>query len=73
MWSLDRHELSFMNEYASNFGLLCGSILVAAPVVFLKIRDTITVEEEIEGTDETLEDVLPPGTVEQKRMGGAHI
>lgn len=73
MWSLDKNELSFMNEYASNFGLLCGSILIAAPVVFLKIRDTISVEEEIEGTDETLEDVLPPSVAEQKRLGGDHI
>lgn len=73
MWSLDKNKLSFMGEYASNFGLLCGSILIAAPVVFLKIRDTISVEEEIEGTDETLEDVLPPGAVEQKRLGGDNI
>lgn len=73
MWSLDKNELSYMGEYASNFGLLCGSLLFAAPVVFMKIKDTISVEEDLEGTGETLEDVLPPGAIEQKRMGADHI
>lgn len=73
MWSLDKNELSYMNEYASNFGLLCGSLIIAAPVVFMKIRDTISVEEELQGTDETLEDVLPPGSVEPKHKCGDNI
>jgi hypothetical protein len=36
-------------------------IIVAIPVVFFKIKDSVPVEEELEGTGETLEDVLPPG------------
>jgi hypothetical protein len=32
--------------------------------VFFKIKDSVPVEEELEGTGETLEDVLPPGAVE---------
>lgn len=59
MWSLDRNKISFMAEYASNFGLLAFSILCAAPVIFLKIKDHVTVEEDLVGTDETLADVLP--------------
>ena len=73
MWSLDEKKLPYMNEYASNFGLLCGSILVAVPVVFFKIKDSVPVEEEIEGTGETLEDVLPLGAVESKRVGEEKI
>ncbi|KAJ5940107.1 Major facilitator superfamily domain general substrate transporter [Penicillium verrucosum] len=73
MWSLDERKLPFMNEYASNFGLLCGSILIAVPVVFFKIKDSVPAEEELEGTGETLEDVLPPGVVESKRVGDDKI
>jgi hypothetical protein len=73
MWSLDNNKLPFMNEYASNFGLLCGSILVAVPVVFFKIKDSVPVEEDLAGTDETIEDVLPPGTVESKHVGDEKI
>lgn len=73
MWSLDEKKLPYMNEYASNFGLLCGSILIAVPVVFFKIKDSVPVEDDIQGTDETLEDVLPLGAVESKRVGEEKI
>lgn len=73
MWSLDEKKIPFMNEYASNFGLLCGSILIAVPVVFFKIKDSVPVEEELQGTGETLEDVLPPGAIEPKRVGDDNI
>lgn len=73
MWALDSHKLPYMNEYASNFGLLCGSILVAVPVVFFKIKDSVPAEDELAGTGETLEDVLPPGAIEQKHIGDEKI
>lgn len=73
MWSLDKNELPFMSELASNWGLLCGSLLIAAPVVFMKIKDSIPVEEDLKGTDETIEDVLPPGVVEKHPVGGDNI
>jgi hypothetical protein len=31
----------------------------AAPVIFLKIKDHSTIEDDLKGTDETLADVLP--------------
>jgi len=73
MWSLDKNKLTYMSELASNWGLLCGSLVIAAPVIFLKIKDSIPVEEDLRGTDETMEDVLPPGTIEQKRVAGEAI
>lgn len=69
MWSLDKNKTSYMAEYASNWGLLCGSLLIAAPLVFMKIKDSIPVEEDLKGTGETLEDVLPPGAIEKIRVG----
>ncbi|KAH8804745.1 DUF895 domain membrane protein [Xylogone sp. PMI_703] len=59
MWSLDDHNLPYLNEFASNWALLSASILFAAPVIFWKIKDHVPVEEDLKGTDGTLADVLP--------------
>ena len=65
MWSLDSHTLSYKSEFISNWVLLTVSLLCAAPVIFLKIKDHVTVEEDLVGTDETLADVLPQGHSEK--------
>jgi hypothetical protein len=65
MWSLDSNKLSFKGEFISNWVLLSISLLFAAPVIFLKIKDHVTVEEDLVGTDETLADVLPQGHAEK--------
>lgn len=70
MWSLDSNETPFMNELASNWGILSGSLLVALPVVFMRIRDTVPLEDDLKGTDETIEDVLPPDAIAEKRAAG---
>jgi len=59
MWSLDSRKTSFLAEFISNWVLLSVSLLIAAPVIFLKVKDHVTVEEDLVGTDETLADVLP--------------
>lgn len=61
MWALDSRNLSYEKEFTSNWVLLSASLLCAAPVIFLKIKDHVTVEEDLVGTDETLADVLPQG------------
>lgn len=65
MWSLDSNKLSYMSEFASNWALLSGSLVIAAPVIFFKIKDHVTVEEDLKFSDETLEDVLPQGHPEK--------
>lgn len=65
MWSIDSHDTSFMGEFISNWVLLSVSLVIAAPVIFLKIKDHVTVEEDLAGTDETLADVLPAGHPEK--------
>lgn len=59
-----------MNELASNWGILSGSLLFALPVVFMRIRDTVPLEDDLKGTDETAEDVLPPDALAEKRAVG---
>lgn len=65
MWSLDSNKLPYMSEFASNWALLTGSLLIASPVIFWKIKDHVTVDEDLVGTDETLADVLPSGHPEK--------
>ena len=50
-----------MNEFASSWALLAGSLLIAAPLIFLKIRDTIPIDDDLVFTDETYDDVKPLG------------
>jgi len=65
MWSLDSRKVSYMAEFASNWGLLSGALVIAAPVIFWKIKDHVTIEEDLKNTDETLADVLPQGHPEK--------
>lgn len=47
-----------MTEFASCWGLLVGSMLVASPVIFFKIKDSTAVEDDLRFSDETAADVL---------------
>ena len=56
---LDTNLVSYMNQFAANWGLLAGSLIVAAPVIWTKVKDTTDVEEDIKFSDETLAEVIP--------------
>ena len=56
---IDALGVPFLNEFASSWALLAGSLLIAAPLIFLKIRDTIPIDDDLVFTDETYEDVKP--------------
>ncbi len=58
IWRLDGLKSSFMNLFASCWVLLAGSLVIALPVMILKIKDTVPVEEDLKFTDETIEDVI---------------
>jgi len=60
---LDSNNVAFMTQLAVNWGLLAGSLLIAAPVIWTKVKDTTDLDEDLKFTDETREDVLPPGPV----------
>jgi hypothetical protein len=66
MWAFDRNHPPFMTEFASNWALLLGSLVFAAPVIFLRIKDHVTTEEDLVFSDETLADVLPEGHAEKR-------
>lgn len=56
---LDALNTPFMNLFASCWALLAGSLIVASPLIFTRIRDTVPIEEDLKFTDETYEDVKP--------------
>ncbi|KAK5077309.1 hypothetical protein LTR64_005208 [Lithohypha guttulata] len=58
IWSLDRRRTPYMNLFASCWVLLAGSLIIALPVMLLKIKDTVPVEEDLKFTDEIIEDVM---------------
>lgn len=58
IWRLDGMKNPFMNLFISCWVLLAGSLVVALPVMILKIKDTVPLEEDLKFTDETIEDVI---------------
>ncbi|KAF2120923.1 major facilitator superfamily domain-containing protein [Lophiotrema nucula] len=60
IWRLDGYGKPppYMNLFASCWVLLAGSLVIALPVMILKIKDTVPIEEDLKFTDETMEDVI---------------
>jgi hypothetical protein len=38
---------------------VAAALIIAAPVIFMRIQDTVSVEEDLKFSDETIEDVAP--------------
>ena len=69
IWRVDGLGAPYMNIFASSWGLLAGSLLIALPVMLLKIQDTVPVEEDLKFSDETIDDVF----AHQKSEGSAEV
>ena len=59
IWRLDGLDSPppYMNLFASCWALLAGSLLIAAPVMYWKIKDTVPVEEDLQYSDQTAKEV----------------
>ncbi|KAK7534115.1 major facilitator superfamily domain-containing protein [Phyllosticta citribraziliensis] len=68
IWSLDLDGKPYMNLFASCWGLLGGSLIIAAPLIWLKIKDHVNLADDLRFTDETASDVAPDGSA-----GGAVV
>lgn len=62
-WALDENKIEFMTMFASNWGLLAGSLLVALPVILWKVEDTVSLEKDVAFTDESVAEVAPKTVV----------
>ncbi|KAK4991191.1 hypothetical protein LTR50_001949 [Elasticomyces elasticus] len=73
MWRLDATGRPFMNLFASSWALLAASLLLALPVILLKVRDHVSVEEDVRFTDETVADVIGHGGTKAAVEGGGGV
>ncbi|CCC05425.1 hypothetical protein SMACR_09175 [Sordaria macrospora] len=56
-WRLDGLKKPFDTMFGATWGLLGGALLIAAPVIWMKIQDTVPLEEDLKFSDETVADV----------------
>jgi hypothetical protein len=73
IWRLDGQGVPYMNLFASCWGLLAGSLLFALPVILLKVRDHVPIEEDLKFSDETLEEVEAKVGGKAARLGSIDI
>ncbi|KAI9699534.1 MAG: hypothetical protein M1820_007165 [Bogoriella megaspora] len=61
MWRLDGLDdpPAYMALFGSCWGLLAGSLVLALPVILMKVRDHVPLEDDLQFTDETAADVAP--------------
>ncbi|KAI4197423.1 MAG: hypothetical protein LQ350_005916 [Teloschistes chrysophthalmus] len=59
IFRIDALKAPFMNEFASCWGLLAGALLIALPLILVKVRDTVPLEDDVKFSDETIEEVMP--------------
>ena len=68
MWRIDGldNPPAYMSLFASCWGLLAGSLVLALPVILLKVRDHVPLEDDLKFTDETAADVVATVETEGK-------
>lgn len=57
--AIDNTKVPYMTNLATSWGLLAGSLIIAAPVIFMKVKDTTSLEEDLKFSDETYAEVAP--------------
>jgi len=73
IWRVDGLKAPYMSLFAYCWALLAGGLLIAAPVMLLKIKDTVPLEQDLEFSDETKADVLPNKALEHDSFGEAKV
>ncbi|KAI0137517.1 major facilitator superfamily domain-containing protein [Xylariales sp. AK1849] len=66
-WRLDNLGTEYTTEFAATWGVVAGALLIAAPIIFIRIPDTVLLEEDLKFSDETVEDVAPKAVLAEKR------
>lgn len=58
-WALDgTYKIEYNALFGATWGSLSGALLLAAPVIILRIKDHVDIEEDLKFSDETIEDVI---------------
>ncbi|KAH8906779.1 MFS general substrate transporter [Coniochaeta sp. PMI_546] len=72
-WALDGQKKPYNTMFGATWGLLGGALLCAAPVIWLKIKDTVPLEEDLKFSDETVEDVAPADVLAHHNRDEKHL
>ncbi|KAL4913174.1 major facilitator superfamily domain-containing protein [Aspergillus aurantiobrunneus] len=68
MWAMDFNGEAYMTMFASCWGLLGAALLVAAPVIFFKIKEHTELEDDLRFSDETAADVTGIALADQPQQ-----
>ncbi|KAI1855218.1 hypothetical protein JX265_006641 [Neoarthrinium moseri] len=66
-WRLDNIGVEYNTVFGATWGVCAGALLIAGPIIFLRIPDTVSIEEDLKFSDETVEDVAPQAVLEEKK------
>lgn len=56
-WDLDYRALAVTDMFGATWGVIGAGLIIAFPVIWFRIKDTVAVEEDLKFSDETIEDV----------------
>ena len=56
-YRVDAQGIPYMAQFASCWALCAGSLVLALPLLLIKIMDTTPIEEDLKFSDETFDDV----------------
>lgn len=56
-WRLDGLKKPYDTLFGATWGLLGAALVIAAPIIWTRIKDTVPLEEDLKFSDETVADV----------------
>lgn len=68
-YRVDAQNINYIAQFASCWGLCAGSLVLALPLLAIKIRDHTPIEEDLKFSDETYDDVA----AQHERAGPAVV
>lgn len=73
-WRIDAMEYPYLTQFAITWSLLAGSLVVAAPVIFLNIKEATSIDDDLIDTDLNYADIMPQAILldEDKHYNGGH-
>ncbi|RMZ76664.1 hypothetical protein DV738_g4782, partial [Chaetothyriales sp. CBS 135597] len=61
--AIDTAKVPYMAAFAINWGLLSASLLIAVPLIWWKVKETTSLEEDLKFSDESNPEVVAPSSI----------
>ncbi|RYP63284.1 hypothetical protein DL771_009355 [Monosporascus sp. 5C6A] len=65
-WRLDGLRVEYDTIFAATWAVCAASLAIAAPIIWIRVKDTTDLEEDLKFSDATIEDVAPTHVIEEK-------